>query len=474
MTSSHRLSRRHLLGEDAAGGAAVAASALGLPAATARAASPAAAAGGVVPIDWARLGQYGANDAAGRRVKAILAGSSRYLIGPWYAGTYRTYLPDGYIDLRGTDERAIRLPAMAAVAATTALVSGVYDPRTLSAANATVRTRNLVRTLAARHLANNTDPATRWGNTWQSALWAYYTALAGWLFWDELDGRERGHLAAMTAWEADRLTTGNDVHLIGTSGEQLYEKRRDGTAVTPGDSKAEEDNWSAAVLSLAEAMMPGDPRAPGWARRNIELLLAAAACPADLTGSETVNGIELATWLQGTNIADDGTLDNHHILHPLYMVAFDQSLYEGFVYGLAGRPAPRAALHNINRVYSALVDLPFTAPDGTTKTIYQPGSGEIHYPEGNDWGTHFPFYFGNFDLLVSLTAQDTGIDPAAASWERHHNEEQLRMMSRFDDGRTYGASGENTYYGREHRIGAMAGQAYWTLHLARKDKLHFA
>ncbi|AZM49837.1 hypothetical protein DMB38_32265 [Streptomyces sp. WAC 06738] len=469
MTSSHRLSRRHLLGASAAAGAAAA---LGLPAA-ARAAGTAVAPGGVVPIDWARIGSYGADDAAGQRVKAILAGSARYLIGPWYAGTYRSYLPDGYIDLRGTDERAIRLPAMAAVAATTALVTGVYDPRTLSAANATIRTRNLIRTIAARHLANNTNPATRWGNAWQSALWAYYTALAGWLFWDELDDRERGHLAAMTAWEADRLTTGNDVHLIGTSGEQLYEKRRDGTAVTPGDSKAEEDNWSAAVLSLAEAMMPGDPRAPVWARRNIELLLAAAACPADLTGGETINGIELSTWLQGTNIADDGTLDNHHILHPLYMVAFDQSLYEGFVYGLAGRTAPRAALHNITRVYSALVDLPFPAPDGTMKTIYQPRSGEIYYPEGNDWGTHFPFYFGNFDLLVSLTAQDTGIDPAAASWERRHNEEQLAMMARFDDGRTYGPSGENTYYGREHRIGAMAGQAFLTLHLARKDKLRF-
>ncbi len=468
MTSSSRLSRRHLLGASAVLGAA---SALGLPAA-ARAAGGAAA-GAVVPVDWSPLRPYRARDAAGRRIRAILAGSARYLIGPWYAATYRTYLPDGYIDLRGTDERAIRLPAMAAVAATTALATGVYDPRGLSAANAAVRTRNLVRTLAARHLASNDDPATRWGNGWQTALWAYYTALAGWLFWDELDDRERGHLAAMTAWEADRLTTGDDVHLVGTSGHQLYERRRDGTAVTPGDSKAEEDNWSAAVLSLAEAMMPGHPHAPAWARRNVELLLAAAACPADLTGDETVNGIELSTWLQGTNIADDGTLDNHHILHPLYMVAFDQSLYEGFVYGLAGRSAPRAALHNITRVYSALVDKPFPVPGGTAKTIYQPGSGEIHYPEGNDWGTHFPFYFGNFDLLVSLTAQDTGIDPAAARWERLHNEEQLRLMARFDDGRTYGASGENTYYGREHRIGAMAGQAFLTLCVARNGRLRF-
>ncbi|WP_258534349.1 hypothetical protein [Streptomyces sp. PT12] len=78
---------------------------------------------------------------------------------------------------------------------------------------------------------------------------------------------------------------------------------------------------------------------------------------------------------------------------------------------------------------------------------------------------------------MSLTAQDTGIDPAAAVWERLHNEEQPRLMDRFTDGRTYGASGENTYYGREHRIGAMAGQAFLTLFVARNDagnRLRFA
>ncbi|MEV1047766.1 hypothetical protein [Streptomyces sp. NPDC049916] len=473
MNSPHRLSRRTLLGGSLALGASAA---FGLPA-SAHATARTVAAGEVVPVDWKSIDACPAADAAGRRITAILAGSARYLIGPWYAGTYRTYLPDGYIDLKGTDERAVRLPAMAAVATVTALVTGVYDPATLSAANATVRTRNLIRTLAARHRANNTAAATRWGDGWQTALWAYYTALAGWLFWDELDAKARGDLAAMTAWEADRLTTGDDLYLVGRGGHQLYEKRRDGSVVTPGDSKAEEDNWSAAVLSLAAVMMPGHPHAAVWRQRNIELLVAAAACPADLTGDTTLDGIRLATWLRGTNIADDGTLDNHNILHPLYMVAFDQSLYQGFVFGLADLPAPRAALHNITRVYSALVDKEFPAPDGTRRTIYQPGSGEIHYPEGNDWGTHFPFYFGNFDLLVSLTAQDTGIDPAAATWERLHNEEQLRLMARFPDGRTYGPSGENTYYGREHRIGAMAGQAFLTLLMARNttgNRLRFA
>ncbi|MEB8342102.1 twin-arginine translocation signal domain-containing protein [Streptomyces endophyticus] len=421
----------------------------------------------VVPIDWRNLGTYPGADAAGRRVKEILAGSSRYLIGPWYAATYTRYLPDGYIDLKGTDERAVRLPAMAAVAAATALTTRTYDERTLSAANATIRTRNLIRTLAARHRANNTDAATRWGGDWQTALWAYYTALAGWLMWDALDATDRGQVAAMLIWEADRLTTGNDIFLVGTSGHQLYMTRTDGTVVSPGDSKAEEENWSAAALSLAAVMMPGHPHHARWTRRNIELLLAAAACPADLTSDETINGIRLSSWLRGTNIADDGTLQNHARLHPLYMVAFDQSLYQGFVFGLANRAAPRAALHNIDRTYAALVEKPFALPDGGTSPIYRANSPEIYYPEGNDWGTHFPFYFGNFDLLVSLTGQDTGIDPAAAKWERLHNQDQLTLMSRFADGRTYGADAENTYYGREHRIGAMAGQAYLTLFLAR-------
>lgn len=463
MSETRPLSRRRILG---------AASALGLAGSFGSGATAVASSADrtrVRPIDWSSLGSYPASDPAGVRMAAILAGSSRYLIGPWYAATYTRYLPDGYIDLRGTGERAVRLPAMAAVAAATALVTGTYDSRTLSAANATIRTRNLIRTLCARHRANNMDLTTCWGGGWQTALWAYYTALAGWLFWDRLDAATHHHLSAMLVWEADRLTTGDSVHLIGTSGEQLYMTRRDGTVVTAGDSKAEEDNWSAAALSLAVVMMPHHPHARSWRRRNVELLLAAAARPADLTSRRTINGIRLSTWLQGTNIADDGTLHNHHRLHPLYMVAFDQSLYQGFVFGLANRAAPKAALHNIGRTYSALVQKQFPLPDGGSTAIYRAGSPEIYYPEGNDWGTHFPFYFANFDLLVSLTGQDRGITPPAAEWEKLHSDAQLALMSRFTDGRTYGAQGENTYYGREHRIGAMAGQTFLTLYLARNS-----
>ncbi|MEU2433857.1 twin-arginine translocation signal domain-containing protein [Streptomyces sp. NPDC007861] len=456
-------SRRTLLRATALTGAAV-----GLGLSTTTPAHAATAAPYVEPIRWQRLGRYRACDAAGQRVRKILADSTRYLIGPVFEKTYPQPAPDGLLELKGTDERAVRLPAMTALTSATALRLGVYDPRDLPAAEAGARTTALIRTLAARHKANSGTPG--WGSNWQTALWAYYAGVAGWLLWEALTPAEREQLAAMIVWEADRLTSGNDVYVVGTSGNQLYMTRRDGTQVTPGDSKSEEDNWNAAVLALAAAMMPRHPQACRWRRRNVELLLAAAAGPADLTNPAVINGIRLSDWLQGTNINDDGTLNNHSRLHPLYMVAFDQSLYQGFTFGLAGQHAPRAALHNIDRIYAALVANKFPTADGSERTIYTPGSAQIYYPQGNDWGTHFPFYFGNFDLLVSVVGKDAGIAPKASIWEKLHNEDQLALQARFPDGRTYGAHGENTYYGREQRIGVMAGQAYLTLFLARNDR----
>ena len=111
-----------------------------------------------------------------------------------------------------------------AVLAATALTTGTYDPQTLSAAKATIRTRNLVRTLAARHRADNTDTATLGGSGWQSAL--HGTGRPAVL--REAGHTGQDHLAAMPAREADRLTTGNNVHSVGSSGHQLCMTRRDG------------------------------------------------------------------------------------------------------------------------------------------------------------------------------------------------------------------------------------------------------
>ena len=452
------------------------------PAAAMRAA--AAAGSDVAPVNWGTLGSYtpGAGDPAGQRQAQILRNASRYLSTSWYTSTFPGgYAADGYLDLGGSAEQNVRLPAMAALSMATALRLGVYDPNAagLSVNDATLRDLDLIRSIAHRHVTNNTNSAVvDWGGDWQSPLWAYYAGQAAWLMWDKLSTQDRDDVARMIASEADRLTTGDDTFLTSDhSSYQLYQFTRTGTDVTPGDTKAEEDNWDADLLGLASAMMPNHAHAGTWQRRNEDLLLAAAAKPADLADPSTVNGRQLSSWLQGTNIQNDGTLTNHDILHPLYMTAFDQSLQEIATFGLAGTCAPQAATHNIGTVYGALTKLTkFTLTNGTTSTgptIYQPGSAAVNYPQGNDWGTQFPEYYGSFDELVSL--YDPADTATASTFEALHDNAELALQARFADGHTYASgSNENTYVGAEQRIGQISAQAYladWLSHASKPSCL---
>lgn len=422
----------------------------------------------VQPVAWNTFGTYSAGDAAGQRVKKVLADESRYLIGPNYASKYTSYLPDGYLNLGGTDEGAVRYPAMTALSVSAALKLGAYNPVGLSAANATIRDVNLIRTIAARHKANNTDSTTAWGYGWQTSLWAYYDGMAAWLMWDKLSVTDRDKVVNMLVAEANRFTTGNDVYLIGTSGAQLYMTRKDGTVVSAGDSKVEENQWSAALLGLTTAMMPGHPQAAAWKTRHAQLLVAATAGPADLTGTSTVDGIKLSTWLQGSNIGDDGTVINHGIVHPIYMI-LDQGLDEAATAGLANTCAPVAAKRNVDSVYDALVDKKYPTSSGGTNTIYQPGSANIFYPQGNDWGTTFAGYFGGFDNLVSLYGADNLVTTKAATWAQLHDNAQIALQARYTDGHTYASGTENSYGGREQRIGAIYGLNYLSLWLNKNS-----
>ncbi|WP_328946285.1 hypothetical protein OG259_37350 [Streptomyces sp. NBC_00250] len=432
---------------------------------TAHGASPADQ---VKAIDWSSFGTYAGTDAMGQRMKTILANESRYLIGPAYASKYTAYEADGYLNLGGNAEQAVRLPAMTALSAAIALKLGVYNPVNLSAANATTRDINLIRTVAARHKANNTNSATAWGSGWQTALWAYYDGMAAWLMWDKLSVTDRDKVVNMLVAEANRLTTGNDTFLIGTSGKELYGLRKDGTSAEPGDSKVEENQWSAALLGLTAAMMPNHPQAAAWSTRHKQLLLSATARPADLTNPASINGIQMSTWLKGTNISDEGTVTNHGLLHPIYMI-LDQGLNEAATAGLAKKCAPVAALHNTNYVYDALVDKRYPTSSGGTNTIYQPGSSNIFYPEGNDWGSTFAGYFGGFDALVSMHGQDGLVATKASTWEKLHNDAQIALQARFTDGHTYANGSENSYFGKEQRIGVIYGLSYLSLWLNKNS-----
>lgn len=486
----------------AVAGAAFGGTLVSAPSASAASITISASGTDVVPIS-ASLSGSAPTDQVSQQLAQILRNSSRYLGTTWYTSTYGTNVAsDGYLNLDipgAVPEQSFRLPGMAAVSIATAVKLGDWDANAsgISASEAENRAATMVRALAHRYYANNSlAGVSTWGNSWQSPLWAFYTGQAAWLVWDRLSPSERDDVARMLADEANRLTTGNDVYLTSdTTSQQLYQYNKGGTDVTPGDTKAEEDNYAAQLLGLAAAMMPNHPNAAKWQRRNEDLLIADTATQSDLSSSQTVNGRQLKQWLQGWNVQADGTVQNHNILHPLYMTALDQSLQQVGTFALAGKCAPQAVTNNVGLTYEALTSQTsfsyapnpsnltqnlspaIHTPDG--KPIYESTtSPQINYPQGNDWGTSFPAYYGSFDALVGaysghLVGEDASA-PTAAKNASTHLQAEIVLQSRFNTGQTYkpwnpattpASQAENSYFGAEQRVGQIAAQAYMAQYL---------
>ena len=477
----------------AVAGAAFGGTMVSAPSATAASNVVSASGSDVVPINPATFSGGAPSDPSGvtGQLASILSNSARYLGTTWYTSNYSPV--GGYVnlDVNGAiPEQEFRLPGMAALSIATAVKFNDWDAARsgISADEAENRAATLVRSLASSYWANNAQAGVAtWGNSWQSPLWAYYAGQAAWLVWDKLAPWEKDQVARMLADEANRLLTGDDVFLTSDHGQQLYQYDRYGNDVTPGDTKAEEDNYEAQLLGLAVAMMPNHPNAAKWQRRNEDLLIADTATQADLNSSETINGRQLNQWLQGYNVQPDGTVQNHDILHPLYMTALDQSLQQVGTFALAGKCAPDAVKHNVGLVYNALTsvtqfkyapdpndvrqDVTLTNPGNVP--IYQPLSSsnsvdknaQINYPQGNDWGTQFPAYYGSFDALVSTY----NLAPNATDYAKAHNAKEIELQGRFGSGQTYepwnpattpGNQAENSYVGAEQRVGQISAQAY--------------
>jgi hypothetical protein len=425
--------------------------------------APAAAAGtesgGVAPIDWSRFGAGIPADDDAQRSRATLGNAARYGLTSWWTAKGYAAQQDRYLSFGGKAEPNIRPPASEAVAIATALSTGAYDSEVAGVPEDEARARaiRLVASLAHRHAATTSGG---WGDEWQSALWAYYAGFAGWLLWDELPLEDQQAVERMVVHEADRF--------IGY--EVPYYRDETGAVVYPGDSKAEENAWNANLLQLATAMMPDHPHQPLWMDKNLELMVSAFSRPADLDGTRIVNGKPVREWLHGSNIADDGTLVNHGFIHPDYMATTLHNNNAVLAYALAGEAAPEAALFNTGVVYRALVDLPFSSPPFLAPggTIYVDGSGDLYYPQGNDWGTSRRMHVALLDIQARALHLDDGASVDAASWERLHAQRVLDMQARFADGRTYGPTAEDTYSGREEWVAVHAAQAWLTKWLDHK------
>jgi hypothetical protein len=403
------------------------------------------------------------------QLKAAYLNAAKFLLTTWWTRCYGGQ--SGPIQLGGTDELHVRPPAAAALAIAVGLKTGAYDPLAtgVPAGNATTIAKNLALGVAAHHKVND---STGWTSGWQSSHWADFAGSAAWLLWADLTSNERQAVARMVAAEADFQVNKSSTTRVP------YYADRNGHINFPGDTKAEENAWNAGVLSLAAAMMPTDTRAPRWRYLDAELLMSALARPADLNNSTIINGRPVSTWLNGTNVANDGTLINHNIIHPDYMAAIELNAHATWQNGLAGTAGPLAAKFGTDKVYAAFTDKtfaspPFRAPGGH---LYISSSADVYFPQGTDWGTGRAANYVNVDLTAVACGYDRGHN--APAWAALHLQKVLREQARSTDGRSYlghwyDAGSEDTYPGREQWVAANLAEAWLITYLGSNNLITF-
>lgn len=410
------------------------------------------------------------------QTRMTLLESEKYLLGAQYLERYYAKRYQRYTDILSRfpdaqQEYAVRRPAMAALTAAVAARTKAHNDSIVG------RTRDeairyadwLVRSVACEHAA--VSPGG-WGAGWQTAHWAFLTGEAAWLIWGYLTPQTREYVAQMVVYEASRRLMTKPEYWADASGR----------IVSPGDTKAEEDAWNAGVLELALAMMPKHPQAANWRRRAVDLEVASFARLSDLNSGQVVNGVTLADRLDGANAYDDGTVENHRILHPDYMTNIQQSWWAADVAGLAGRSVPQAAFHNAALVYGSFTAVNFAegAPSPTNGqpygppggTLYRPGSNDIYYPQGSFWGTVRRAHFVSFDAHALAYGLDTATAWPARDALAQHVAGQYALVANngTGDGRTYNfdpptANSQDSYNGREEYAASQLAAAWLSLYV---------
>ncbi|MDI1336660.1 MAG: glycoside hydrolase family 43 protein [Lacunisphaera sp.] len=424
----------------------------------------------VVPVAWDKFTAPYPADTDAQRMRAILQHAVKHALTIWWHDRAYDQQDDApYLEFthaKGKNsEQSIRPPAEQAYALAVALRLGLYDAAAIGvpAATAEGKALKLIRSVAYRHKANSPGG---WGDHWQSAAWTGWAAHAAWLLWDRLPETDRTYVERMVAYEADRFIDYAVPYYRDPSGKLIF----------PGDTKSEENAWNCSVLNVAVNMMPGHPHHDAWLRKSVELMVSTYARPSDVTRPDVINGKPLATWLHGSNSNEDGSLVNHHLIHPDYMVAGLIEYNPAPLFALARQPVPAAAFFNVDRTYAALTDLAFTPGptpgDGAAAnlppggTIYRPGSAELYYPQGNDWGTSRIMNFVFADALVHALKLDGHSTVKAAEWEKLHATAALAMQARFTDGRTYATEVEDKFHSRDGWIALRAAascQVKWMM-----------
>ena len=419
----------------------------------------------VTPIDWKHLPTEVLTDSLPRQAVTLIRNGLKYAVNDWYNEVKGFGSQTGtYLDFKGTTEHYIRPVSHTAFTLAAALRFHLYDEHVtgVPTSQAQEMAVKLIRSLAYRHKACIGEKEG-WGNLWQSAWWASQTAFAAWLLWDELDDDTRTRIYNMSVYEADRFLDYDIPYYRDKSGKVIYK----------GDSKSEENAWNSDMLVLATVMFPQHPHATTWHRRALELQLSAYASPSDINNPETINGICLKDFLQGSNMEENGTIVNHGIIHIDYMVAFMQNAINVLPYALTGEKAKKASLFNGNRIYDALNNLLFDGKTMYVRNEKGEATCQMYFPQGNDWGTGRQSNYWLMDVIAHCFDFDKGMKPTATDWMWVRGQEMIRMQQRNSNGAYYQSKGENSFASREEFLLAEITFGYLFLWADANHRMHF-
>ncbi|MEM6641433.1 MAG: hypothetical protein AAF616_00525 [Bacteroidota bacterium] len=410
----------------------------------------------VVPIDWTRF-KDAIQSSEYTLSSKLVANGARYSFN--WAENYYEISPDGshYLIENVNKEQPIRTPSSAAMGLAVAIKTKV-DETSIGASykDLTKCAIQLVKGVVMHHKANG----GKWGDHWQSTMWAAQAGRAGWMLWESLDDETKEMICKMVIYEADR-------HIKPSY--QIKYWNGEG-----GNSRAEENSWDSMPLQLAIAMMPSHPNVQAWKNISSKLLVSAYSIKNDMNRKKPkIDGKSPSEWLDGYNVREDGIVINHGLLHNDYMSSIAHLQMSGFmVFSLANQIVPQALDFNFRLIYKTLVTKQFESPPYVEPggTMYIAGSPEQYYPQGTDWSQYrYACYYG-MDALTDVLEYDKKL-PKASNWVKLRGERILELQSRHEDGRMYKPGEYDNYWGKEQMCFWMFADAHLLYWLADRNAL---
>ena len=279
----------------------------------------------------------------------------------------------------------------------------------------TARVEPALRYAAAIHTTGDrrgTDNK-KWGNSWQSAMWAANLGVAAYLVRDQLTTETRTAVERVVAAEADRFIT------LPPPGME------------PGDTKAEENAWNLTAPAAALLLMPNHPNAAAWHQAVLRYGFNTMPVEADKNNSFVADGRPIREWVNTVQLNPDYTLENHGFFHPVYAMVSPVTLAQAAIsYRFANKPIPDALKFNILEGWQML-----------RYVVLE--DGEWLYPQGLDWDLHDYEHLHYWTMLATLFH-----DPVAALLEERTVRFARRRQEINSDGSFVGPSG-NLGFARE-------------------------